>query len=601
MAEQHRDPQPDGQPAEAEAPVAGTKKKRKLRHRIPVRLRHYWKTAAAVTAGFVAVVLIFGSYTVKPYITSQLVSEDTVTNDIAGKGDLFDGKSHLIEITFDESEYEDMMATFQDEGEKQFIKADMTIDGTLIEDVGLRLKGNSTLMSLRGNSGMPGGGGADAPEMPDGQGMPQGGQQAQQSDAEANGASNDSAQHDAQKSQAAQNDGQKGEAVQGDDQQGDGPGGGMGMVQLSEDSPEELPWLVSFDEYEDGRAYQGHSEVALRPAASGSDTALNEALALSLTKDSGQTTQDYSFTSVSVNGGDSAARLVLDAPDAQWADDYGNGVLYKGRASGSFDYLGEDPTDYEEAFKQINAEGSYDMQPVMDLLDFVNNSDDEEFADELDEHVDVESFATYLATQELLSNSDAMDGPGNNYYLWYDTDEEKFTVLSWDLNLSLTGMGGMGGMPGGAGADGEDEAAEDAGQQMPGGGEDMPEGGPPGGQDASGGQDGAGGQEGAPAGSSDGGGKGGGSRGSGVLKERFLDNDEFHELYEKAYSKLYSSLIEDGSAKSTLEQIAKQAAAAGDEDTQTTVTSIESALSKISAEAPEESTSMFGNGGPPGQ
>lgn len=547
MSKEHRPPEPNEQPSvdspTAEETAVDRAKKRRLRHRLPVRLRHYWKTAAAVAAGFVAAVLVFGGYTVRPYITSQLVSEEAVSNDIGGEGDLFDGTSHSIEITFDQSEYEDMMATFQDEGEKEYIKADMTIDGTLIEDVGLRLKGNSTLMSLRGDSGMPGGGGADAPQMPDGQG---GDRQARQGDAE-----------------------------QADDRQG----GGMGMVQLSEDNPEELPWLVSFDEYEDGRAYQGHTEIALRPAASGSDTALNEALALSLTAESGQATQDYSFTSVSVNGGDSAARLVLDAPDAQWADDYGNGVLYKGRAGGSFDYLGEDPTDYEDAFKQINAEGSYDLQPVMNLLDFVNNSDDEEFAEELDEHVDVEAFATYLATQEILSNGDAMDGPGNNYYLWYDTEEDKFTVLSWDLNLSLSSMGGMpGGMQGGE-EDPEGGAGEDGAEAI-GGAKGGGRAGPPG--------DGAGE-------------KGGGSRGSGVLKERFLDNEDFHKLYEEAYSELYSSLIEEGSVNATLEQIAEQATAAGDEDTDSAVASLKKALSQISAEAPEESTSMLGNGGPPGQ
>src|SRR5699024_8123427 len=37
----------------------------------------------------------------------------------------------------------------------------------------------------------------------------------------------------------------------------------------------------------------------------------------------------------------------------------------------------------------------------------------------------------------------------DNYYLWYDTTEKQFTVLSWDLNLALSGMGG--GMGGGVG------------------------------------------------------------------------------------------------------------------------------------------------------
>lgn len=274
-----------------------------------------------------------------------------------------------------------MLSTFREDGEKEYIRADITIDGTLIEDVGLRLKGNSTLQSLSGDNM--------------------------------------------------------------------GGGGGGGMTQLFEDNPEELPWLISFDEYEEGRAYQGMTEIALRPAASGSEVAINEALALELTAESGQITQDYTFTSVTVNGSESAARIVVDTPDTEWADELGSGVLYKARAGGSLDYVGDDPTEYEDSFKQINAEGAYDLQPVMTLMKFLNESTDEEFAEELDDYVDTESFAKYLATQEILSNNDAMDGPGNNYYLWYDTTEKQFTVLSWDLNLALSGMGG--GMRGGVG------------------------------------------------------------------------------------------------------------------------------------------------------
>lgn len=98
-----------------------------------------------------------------------------------------------------------MLSTFREDGEKEYIRADITIDGTLIEDVGLRLKGNSTLQSLSNNSM------------------------------------------------------------------------GGGMTQLFEDNPEELPWLISFDEYEEGRAYQGMTEIALRPAASGyAEESLNE-------------------------------------------------------------------------------------------------------------------------------------------------------------------------------------------------------------------------------------------------------------------------------------------------------------------------------------
>ncbi|PQM74112.1 CotH kinase family protein [Corynebacterium sp. J010B-136] len=495
-----------------------------LRHRLPVRLRHHWKLLIAAIAVCLAIALAFGTSMVRPYITSELVSETVIVNDIDGDAELFDATTHTIDITFDQAEYEEMLSTFREDGEKEYIRADITIDGTLIEDVGLRLKGNSTLQSLSGNS-MGGG-------------------------------------------------------------EGGGPGG---MTQLSEDNPEELPWLISFDEYEEGRAYQGMTEIALRPAASGSDVAINEALALELTAESGQVTQDYTFTSVTVNGSESAARIVVDTPDEQWADELGSGVLYKARAGGSLDYLGDDPTDYEDSFKQINAEGAYDLQPVMTLMKFLNESTDEEFAEELDDYVDTESFAKYLATQEILSNNDAMDGPGNNYYLWYDTTEKQFTVLSWDLNMALSGMmGGGGGMGGGMGGMQPDTNTQSEmpalpddmempeGMEMP----QMPQDGEmPGGGQMPGGDE----REGA--------GPGGGSD-SGILKERFLDNEEFYAMYEQAYSELYEQLIASGYAEETLNELATRAEEAGDEGATTVAESIRSSLASLSETAPQPSAGM---------
>nr|WP_241480411.1 CotH kinase family protein [Nocardiopsis halotolerans] len=518
------------------------RRSRRLRHRVPVRLRQHWRTAAVVCAALLALVLFLGEARVRPYITSELVSRDVVTENVEGEGDLFDGGEHTIEVTFNEAEYADMMETFREEGEKEFISADIIIDGTVVDDVGLRLKGNSTLMSLRGDG--TGAGGA---------GMPGGGTQGGEA-AQRQGEAAQAQQERAQQQEQTRRDTATEEGAAEDG--GMGGGFGPGAVTLSEDEPERLPWLISFEEFVPGRAYQGHTEIALRPATSTSDTALNEALALDLTAADGQTTQDHTFTSFAVNGGEAVPRLVLDHPDASWASRYGNGILYKGRAEGSFAYLGGDPTEYEESFKQINGEGTHDLQPVMDLLRFVEESDDEEFARELDEHLDAESFARYLALQDLMSNSDGMDGPGNNYYLWYDLDQDRFTVLSWDLNLSFGGMGGGGGRGGGGGAPGGTEPSEEGtapeGMQPPEGME-LPQGARP--------------PEGMPMpgeGEAPEGGGGMSMGGSGALKERFLANEDFHQLYEQAYADLHSALVESGTAAELLESAVSRAEAAGD-------------------------------------
>src|SRR5690606_22203271 len=68
------------------------------------------------------------------------------------------------------------------------------------------------------------------------------------------------------------------------------------------------------------------------------------------------------------------------------------------------------------------------------------------------------SFATYLAMQDLLDNFDDINGPGNNAYLYWDTETEQFTVVPWDYNLAFgqRPMGGGGGGDFGGGGPGGD-------------------------------------------------------------------------------------------------------------------------------------------------
>ncbi|MFD8256174.1 CotH kinase family protein, partial [Streptomyces werraensis] len=386
----------------------------------------------------------------------------------------------------------------------------------------------------------------------------------------------------------------------------------------------ELPWLVKIDEYIEGRAYQGEREISLRPGVDG-QVPLNEALSLALTDESGQKAERYSFTRFTVNNRPTVTRLMVEAPDTEYAEEVedGNGVLYKARAGSSFTYRGDDPTEYESDFKQLNKKGSQDLEPVMRLIKWVDGATDEEFARDLGKYVDVESLASYVATQNLLLNFDDMAGPGKNYLLWYDLDTKKFSVLGWDYNLTFSGdttagpddsvgmgmgrgMGG-GGMPPGAGNAGAGNAAEggteggtadggsstggtgaqepSAGGAMPSGvpqmpqdgmpegfPEGMPEGmpeGAPGGMPGGfpGGAAGDGGTTGDDtddAGQGPGAGRGGGpGSAEHPLKTKFLASDAFDEVYKKAYRELYETFYASGTAEKQLRTLAEQARAAG--------------------------------------
>ncbi|MEV1025911.1 CotH kinase family protein [Streptomyces sp. NPDC050264] len=521
-------------------------RRRRLRDRLPVRLRHHWKPAASLGVGLAAMVCFLGDARISPYVTSSSRAEaDAITDDVRGTTGLYDTSAqHSVQLTYQQTDFDKMMKEFKEDGTKDYIEADLTIDGVYLNDVGIRLKGNSTLSSLRGTQGMPGGG-RNAPE--GAQGAPAGA-------AGAGGA----AAGGRDRGQAQKAGGGPGGAG--------GMGGGMTQFNLSAQKPEELPLLVKIDEYVEGRAYQGEREISLRPG-SNDQVPLNEALSLSLTTQSGQKAERYAFTKVKMNNRPTATRLMVEAPDTDYAEDVadGNGVMYKARAGSSFDYRGDDPSDYESSFKQLNKKGSQDLEPVMKLIKWVNSASDKEFAKDLDQYVDVDSLADYVASQNLLLNFDDMAGPGKNYLLWYDLDTKKFSVLGWDYNMTFSGdatsgpddsisMGG-GGMPGGAAPDGATSGAapsaapSGAPQGQPGG---MP--GQDGGADAKGGQGGNGDK---------GGNAGRGGFAEHVLKTKFLASDALDGTYKKAYRELFQKFFASGTAAKDLKAIAEQARAAG--------------------------------------
>ncbi|TDD11820.1 CotH kinase family protein [Nonomuraea diastatica] len=489
----------------------------RLRHRIPVRLRHHWRLVATCVAFLAACYGVFGSGTVRPYVTSvRTASAGVVVRDLAGSKELFDAATpHEVTLTFREEGYQAMLAEYFKDGDKKYVEADLTIDGTTIPSVGIRLKGNSTLQGLTWK-------GQTRPRTTSGRGNPPEGFRPP--------------------------GGEPPEGVQppGDGRQEDARRRGGSGAALKAEEPENLPWLISFDEFVEDRRYQGHSQLAVRPAM-GSAAVLNEAVAIALVGAADEPSQRSAYTSFSVNGRRSAPRLLVEYLDEGYAERLGHGVLYKSLASGDFAYQGEDQTAYVDDFKQVNLVGERDLQPVIDLVRWVEQASDEEFASGLAERLDVVSFARYAALQNIVLNFDDMAGPGHNYYLWYDLGTKRFRVISWDMNLALRGDATAG----------PDDAI---GMRSPGGGGDRATRPEPGEQ--------AGQRVRPPADQQPDVRRPGGARGGGhALKERFLEDAGFKKLYEREHAALSRDLLAGGTATALLDQALKAYGLNADADT----------------------------------
>lgn len=365
---------------------------------------------------------------------------------------------HEVSVSFNDADYVAMINNYLSSSEKTWIEADVEIDGASYSQVGLRLKGNS---SLRG-------------------------------------------------------------------------------ISLNDD-PATTPWLIKFDKFIDGQDHNGLEEFVIR--SNTSVTAINEAVALDLLQLAGLPAQDAIETSFSINGGPAVLRLAIEHPDDEWMKKNfsSTGALYKAESTGDYSYRGDDPLAYEDIFDQEAGKDNADLSPLIDFLKFINNADDTAFKAELGVRLDVDSFATYLAMQELLDNFDDIDGPGNNSYLYYSTEDDQFTIVPWDYNLAFGQQNDDGGAPGGGipvGGGGPGNGALPPGA-----------GGPPAG------------------GAFPPGGAGGNPGGSNILAQRFLADADWNALYSAKQTQLRSSLYASEQASGLLllwEQVVRSSGLVGE-------------------------------------
>ena len=370
--------------------------------------RHY--PLLVLFVGFVLLfVLVFGDTRIIAYTTGTTDMAQVAGVNYDNSVDLFDDTViHEIAIIMNPADYDTMIETYVETEKKDFFSADIVIDGVRINDVGIRLKGNSTLANLFGRGGP-------------GNGEPPAGEESNQPPPPPPGF---------------------------DGNRPPPPGfGGQTPPDFEGDMPipletREIPFLIKFDEYELGQRYQGYAEIALRVRGHLEEDAalLSELLTCYLYDSVDLPVPQVAYAGISINGEAASLYVIAEHVDELYTEKHfpdSDGVLYKAQPQGNFHYHGQDPTGYATSFEQKTKVNDEDFAPLIDFIRFVNQATDEEFERDLPQYLDIDSFVTYLAINNLVVNMDSLGGNGNNYYLHYNLDSGQFTVLVWDMNESL--------------------------------------------------------------------------------------------------------------------------------------------------------------------
>ena len=81
---------------------------------------------------------------------ASAAADSAATGDLGGVGTLDSSVVHEIAVSFDTADYDAMIEAYSSTGDKEWIVATVTIDGVTYDEVGLRLKGNSSLRGITG-------------------------------------------------------------------------------------------------------------------------------------------------------------------------------------------------------------------------------------------------------------------------------------------------------------------------------------------------------------------------------------------------------------------------------------------------------------------
>lgn len=363
------------------------------------------------------------------------------TNKIA----LFDDSVvHSIQVLISDKDYQAMITTYRTTGVKDWFQADVVIDGVRVNQVGVRLKGNASLRTalgtgLAGRGGMlqPPGEGFAAPwgfEPPEGFNPREGRQLPEGFAPPAEG------------------------VPQFEWRQ---PGGARqfpGEVQPAQpQAPEaetslaldvKVPMLIKFDQFVEGQRYQGLTAVAVRTYGTSQDEAmLNEPLTNDVFRKMGQVASRTAYAGVRINDQPEKLFSIAEQINQTYIDTYfpgSSGILYKAEMGASLNYLGEDPTAYMRFYNQQGEIEATDMAPLIAFTRFLAEADEALFEADLHKYFDVDSFATYLAINNLLVNVDSLADMGNNFYIFYNRSTQKIQILYWDGNESLGKLGNRG-------------------------------------------------------------------------------------------------------------------------------------------------------------
>ncbi len=215
---------------------------------------------------------------------------------------------------------------------------------------------------------------------------------------------------------------------------------------------------IDFNKYISGQNYDGLKKLNFSNAFK-DPAIMREKIFFDICRDAAVPAPRANFANVYFNGTLWGFYSVIEQIDDQfldWAilDDDGNlfkaGSNFGGGPNGGGDaadlvYYGNDQADYADKYELKSNEDENDWTDLIEFIDFLNNSSDEDFEAEIGNHLELDEYLRSAALDNLFSNLDSYTNSARNYYFYHNLTSEKWEWIKWDANEAFgTYRGGPG-------------------------------------------------------------------------------------------------------------------------------------------------------------
>ena len=201
-----------------------------------------------------------------------------------------------------------------------------------------------------------------------------------------------------------------------------------------------------------GRTLGGATKLNLHSCVTDASY-MNEILSHRLFRDAGVPAPRYSFAEVylTVPGQYDNTYVglytIVENLDSSFTRDYfgtKKGVMFKPVASRLMEYISDNWDDYAAMYDPKMAVMPEDSAHLIDFFKLVSNADDETFAKQVENYLDLDEFARFMAITTWISTMDSILMQNQNFLVYLHPKTHQLQFLPWDLDHGF-GQFGMGG------------------------------------------------------------------------------------------------------------------------------------------------------------